>query len=291
MPRLTRNSDPLKLSSFLMDTSLSRGVKLHQPAKATSMIMDSSGAVSGVKILDLNTKKESTISCTNLVVSTGPWTPQTFSELFPSGRASIPMSPLAGYSLVFRSPRYTSTKQGGRSHAVFTTHPASCGFCPEIFSRHEGEIYIAGLNSWDIPLPARAEDTSKLVDKKELERLKAVTVHLMGRLPEGCNESTDDIANTDDLEVVREGLCFRPVTKHGVPIVSRVAPNLLGNNLRNGPGAENSRGGVFVATGHGPWGISLSLGTGKVVAEMIRGVRTSADVSGLGIGGLPRASL
>jgi glycine/D-amino acid oxidase-like deaminating enzyme len=27
-------------------------------------------------------------------------------------------------------------------------------------------------------------------------------------------------------------------------------------------------GGVFIAAGHGPWGISLSLGTGKVMSEI-----------------------
>jgi glycine/D-amino acid oxidase-like deaminating enzyme len=276
-----------------MDSSLSRGAKLHQPAKAASVITDATtGAITGVKILNINTGKEYTIPCTNLLICTGAWAPHTFNDLFPSTRAPISVSPLAGYSLVFRSPRYTQAHEretyGGRSHAVFTTHPVSCGFSPEIFSRHGGDIYIAGLNSWDIPLPARAEDTSRLMDKAEMDKLKAVAVRLMGRLPGGTDESTDDIVNTDDLEVVREGLCFRPVTKQGTPIVSKVAPNLLGNKAKAG---SSGKGGVFVATGHGPWGISLALGTGKVVAEMIQGGRTSADVSGLGIEVPAKASL
>lgn len=279
-----------------MDISISRGAKLHQPAKATAVVSDpATGTVTNVKVLNLDTREESIIPCTSLVVCTGPWTPHTFNDLFPSTRASIPTSPLAGYSLVFRSPRHTLAHEretyGGRSHAVFATHPVSCGFSPEIFSRHGGFIYIAGLNNRGIPLPERAEDAIKLIDKAELSKLKSVAVRLMGRLPGGTDESADDIVNIDDLEVVREGLCFRPVSKHGAPIVSKVARNLLGNKVRTGSEETSASGGVFVATGHGPWGISLSLGTGKVVAEMIQGVRTSADVSGLGIEGLPKAPL
>lgn len=270
-----------------MDTSLSRGVKLHQPAKATSLITDSkTGSITGVKVLDLKTSAESIISCTNLVICTGPWTSHVFKDLFPASRVSIPVSPLAGYSLVVRSPRYTLEHEretyGGRSHAVFTDHPLSCGFSPEVFSRRGGEIYIAGLNSPQMPLPSLAEDTSKLMDRAEIDRLRAVAVRLMGGLADGCEESTNETANTDDLEILREGLCFRPVSRHGVPIISRIPNNLLGNKTRSSSSERSTEGGVFVATGHGPWGIALSLGTGKVVAEMIQGLKTSADISDLG---------
>jgi len=40
---------------------------------------------------------------------------------------------------------------------------------------------------------------------------------------------------------------------------------------------------VFLAAGHGPWGISNSLGTGKVMSEMIEGQETSVDIRGLGL--------
>lgn len=271
-------SDPLRLSKYLINTAVSRGVKLHHPARAVSVVTDQ-GTITGVKIVDFNTQKETTIPCTNLIVSAGPWTPQVFQEIFPSSEVSLPIGPLAGYSLVLRSPRYTLEHErvthGGKSHAIFTTHPDSCGFCPEIFSREGGEIYIAGLNSWDIPLPSHAEGSRDVFDPNEIARLKDVSVRLMGKLADGSAESTDDVPNVDDLEIVREGLCFRPVTSRGTPLVSKVEEHSLGG--------VRARGGVYVAAGHGPWGISLSLGTGKVVAEMVQGVRTSADISGLAV--------
>jgi glycine/D-amino acid oxidase-like deaminating enzyme len=283
--------DPLRLARFLLESSLSRGVKLHNPAKATSVIADQvSGVITGVKIINLDTQTEYTLPCTNIIICAGPWTPQVYHELFPSSRLSIPITPLAGYSLVVRSPRHTLQDErvtyASRSHAVFTTHPDSCGFCPEIFSRQGGEIYIAGLNDMHIPLPAQAEDSCKLMDQNEMERLKKAAVHLMGALAEGNVELPDGIANKNDLEILREGLCFRPVSAHGVPFVTRVDDHLLGGlktGSRNRCKDGRTRGGVFVASGHGPWGISLSLGTGKVIAQMVEGVEPDVDVSGLAI--------
>jgi glycine/D-amino acid oxidase-like deaminating enzyme len=78
-----------------------------------------------------------------------------------------------------------------------------------------------------------------------------------------------------EIEVLRKGLCFRPVTPSGEPILCKVEEKKLGR--------VQSRDGVFVAAGHGPWGISLSLGTGLVMSEMIRGVKTSCKIGKLGM--------
>ncbi|KAF7596468.1 hypothetical protein BBP40_001340 [Aspergillus hancockii] len=276
----TAQVDPLRLCKFLMETAISRGVKLHQPARATSLTTGEDGTITGVKIVDTTSQSGSTIPCTHLVICAGAWTPQVYEELFPSSRVSIPISPLAGYSLVLRSPRHTLEHEqrtyGGRSHAIFTSDPFSCGFSPEVFSRHGGEIYIAGLNDPGMPLPAYAEKSRSLIDRGELEKYKTVVVQLMGRL---TGEGTGfEVHNTDDLEVLRDGLCFRPVAERGTPILCRVEDEVLGGGLKPGKG-----GGVFVASGHGPWGISLSLGTGRVVADMVEGVFPRADVSGLGL--------
>ncbi|CAG8893476.1 unnamed protein product [Penicillium egyptiacum] len=273
--------DPLRLSQFLIDGAVSRGVKLHNPAQAAAVVEDVNGTITAVRIKSLDSKNETIIPCTNLVLSVGPWTPQVLRDLFPSSQVSLDITPLAGYSLVFRSPRHTMEHEKnvyrGTSHAVFTTHPPSCGFSPEIFLREGGEIYIAGLNDPGMKLPHRAEDTSQLFDPSEMQKLKDVAVRLMGYLPKGIKEATEETANTDDLEIIREGLCFRPAGNTGVPTIGRVGDNSLGGVK------PNPRGGVFIVAGHGPWGISLSLGTGKVVSEMIKKQKLSVDVSGLAV--------
>lgn len=142
----------------------------------------------------------------------------------------------------------------------------SSGFSPEIFSRIGEEIYIAGLNDPNLPLPEVATDAT--VDPASVQELNTIAQRLLG----------SDV-EPSDLQIVREGLCFRPVTRRGVPILAKIQDRELG-----GIGTKTgSNGGVFVCAGHGPWGISHSLGTGKVMAEMLEGEKLSADVGALGL--------
>lgn len=190
---------------------------------------------------------EHKIPCTRLLITAGAWTSSVFEQLFPSASIKIGVSQLAGHSLVVKSPRFTQEHQTNGCDAVFTT--MRNGFSPEIFSRIGGEIYVAGLNDPGLPLPERATDAK--IDPKSIEEMKQVAQNLLGQ----------DGTDVSDLEVVREGVCFRPVTQRGVPILCRIADEDLGGNIETRPGED---GGVFIAAGHGPWGISLSLGTGKV---------------------------
>lgn len=283
--------DPLRLCRFLHAKCVERGVYVHLAAHAVSLVTGASASnlVTGIQIEDLNKISSSTIPCTSIVFAAGAWTQRAFSSLFPASTLDIHVSSLSGYSLLLRSPRHTMTheqeKYEGKSHAVFTTHPRACGFSPEIFSRAGAEIYIAGLNSSDIPLPEFATDTRNLIEKEKTALVRWTAVALMGGYnpnpSTGSDTSTEPSVlndNIDDLEIVREGLCFRPWTASGLPIVSRVPSSMLDTSNR----MKEVGDGVFVATGHGPWGITLSLGTGKVVAEMISGLHLSANISGLG---------
>lgn len=188
-----------------------------------------------------------------------------YATLFPHSRVEIPVSHLAGYSLVVKSPRWTKEHEAQGCHAVFTT--SSDGFSPEIFSRVGEEIYIAGLNDERMPLPDLATEVRS--KPESVAALKRVAEKLLGK----------DGSDVPDLEVVREGVCFRPVTESGNPILARVPDEDLGG-VETKEGVE---GGVYIAAGHGPWGISMALGTGKVMQEMMEGEDMSADVSRLGL--------
>jgi len=251
--------DPKRLCEFLLKASLERGVRLHHPAAPVGITKDAEGRLSGVTIATKG--DESTVPCTALLVSAGAWTPAVFRTLFPASRLRVPISPLAGHSLTLRSPRWAAESDDD-CHAVFSS--LTSGLSPEVFSRVGGEIYVAGLNSSAIPLPETASDA--VVDQSCIETLRRVGEQMLGVK-----------GQENDLEVVREGLCFRPVTPKGTPILSGVMHRDLG--LTGG----EAEGGVFVAAGHGPWGISLSLGTGLVMAEMMTGRKTSANVKGLAL--------
>ena len=254
---LTIDRDPLKLCKFLLDKCQAAGVHLHHPATALSVGIDVRGELSTVRIGHTDSSTESEIPATRLLLSAGAWTPSVFAFLFKDAPVNIPISSHAGHSLAVRNPSHVED----RCHAVYCSMDA---LSPELYSRPSGVIYLAGVNSGAIPLPSHATGAQPV--ETSVDELKGIASRL--------------IASDGELEVVRTGLCFRPVTRRGTPFIARLEDGQLGDGVSTRPGAE---GGVFLAAGHGPWGISLSLGTGRVVAEMMQGRELSADVSLLGL--------
>ncbi|UNI13676.1 hypothetical protein JDV02_000397 [Purpureocillium takamizusanense] len=243
-----------------------------QPA-VLSMATDVRDELASVTIGYASSSTETETPATRLLLCAGAWTRRILSSLFPLIRSSRPppvhIKPLAGHSLVVRTPRF---RLGDESHFRCFARSATRGLALELFARANGVIYVSGVNSSSTPSALLPTDAQP--DGASLAKLKDLARRLIA-LPPGEKEEEEQ---EQELEVVREGLCFRPVTDRGVPYVRRLKDEQLGVKTRGG-----GEGGVFVAAGHGPWGISLSLRTGKVMAELMAGRETSADVSGLGI--------
>ncbi|TDZ35938.1 putative oxidoreductase [Colletotrichum spinosum] len=257
----TAQVDPLRLCRFLLAACREAGVHLHHPATVLSVDTDLRGDLARARIGDTTSSTETDVPCTRVVIAAGAWSPRVFTQLFPETSLELPISSLAGHSLVVKPPGEDPTKAG--CHAVFSTDGG--GYSPELFSRMGGNVYLAGVNSPGLELPELPGQTP--VSDAAIRQLKQTAENII-HVEEG------------NLEVVRQGLCFRPVTTSGEPILTRIPNNRLGSDMSTRSGAE---GGVFVASGHGPWGISLSLGTGKVMAELMQGRRLSADISGLAL--------
>lgn len=268
--------NPHQLCEFLLEECIAMGVRLHHPARATKLVHADPGnpasqAIIRVDVLattstgrEFHTGKLD-LPCDSLVLAAGCWTPSVFRTLFPRAPRVPTVQGLAGYSVTARSRAWKglhAAPAAAPCHAVFTSDPS--GFSPELYSRAGGELWVGGVNSAALPLPARAMDARP--DRASIERIVAVARALCG----------------DDVEVLQGGLCFRPNTPSGKPIVARVAEADLGEGVRpracSGRGGGGGGGGVYLAVGHGPWGISLCLGTGLVLSEMILGRPTSADV-------------
>lgn len=274
--------EPKRLCRWLLRKCQEQGVRVHTKCTVTAITKGVDGKVSGLKVRkDLEIYEK---NCQNIVIAAGAWTPQVFSRIFHDSKLRIPISPLAGYSIVVRSPRYTKPimdpakdaqeSSGGICHAVFCAPSQSWTFAPEAFSRigtdEKSEIWVGGLNDAAMKLPDTADGVKPLRDREKAEELRSAAILMTGLSNEGDN------LNVDDLKIMRESLCFRPVSDTGTPIVSRIPDDALGHDVQMPDG-----GGVYVAAGHGPWGISLSLGTGRVMAEMLTGQKLSADISGL----------
>ncbi|PCH40849.1 FAD dependent oxidoreductase [Wolfiporia cocos MD-104 SS10] len=272
--KTTGQLNPHQLCEFLLEECIDMGVRLHHPARASRLSRADANDPNSQTMIALNLLATTStgreirtgtldIPCDSLIIAAGCWTPEVFRTLFPNAARTPAIQNLAGYSVTLRSkhwaPRPPAHTQAPRPcHAIFTSDPS--GYSPELYSRAGGDLWLGGVNSAALPLPARAMDAR--ADPAAVARMLAVGRELCG----------------DDVEVLESGLCFRPVAPSGKPTVARVEPRELGAGIA--PPAV-AGGGVYLAVGHGPWGISLCLGTGLVVSEMILQRPTSTDVSGL----------
>lgn len=258
--------EPKQLCEWLLGQCEDRGVQVFLSTSTLGFARDDSGDISGLHIERQSspTPERNVLACKDVVIAAGCWSPRVFKTLV--GRKMTPsIKPLAGYSMVVRSPRYSrsilqTTEAGATSemsHAIFYPPGPNWSYSPEAMARmtRDGapEIYVAGLNNETLALPELAGQTKDLIDISKLDDLKKTAVALVG------NQSGDS-EQEDDLQLMRGGLCFRPVSESGMPIISRVEDISI-----------KDAGGLYVASGHGPWGISLSLGTGFVVSEVLRG--------------------
>lgn len=263
----TAQIEPAPFCQFLLDTCRARGVRLHQRARVTAVRRDATGRLSSVTVEEHGGER-TVLPCARLVITAGAWTPRVLGELFPDEFAAdekqLPVSNYAGHSLVVRTKDVPPTEAADNCFALFAAG-GSLQYCPEIFGRANGTLYLAGLNSSTLPLPERASDATP--DSLLLEDLKATCRNVLG---------------SDDYEVVRAGLCHRPATPWGAPLVLRLLNEQLSATSKE-QSLTSGLGGVFVAAGHGPWGISMGPGTGMVLAELLQGRPLSADLSQLGL--------
>ncbi|KAK6347801.1 hypothetical protein TWF718_005626 [Orbilia javanica] len=285
----TAQLDPLGLCEFLLEEVRRRGVNVRHPVTPVKVVQSADGQLEGLAISTgdgTTEEEEKVLPCSHILIAAGSWSGRLFQKLFPTSEYQLPISSLAGHSIIVRSPAHRPQDTESRDlHAVFSSIDG-LDWHPEAFSRVNGDIYLAGINSAAIPLPELATDVRE--NDVDIQKLISAARDLIvqfgvggGNGDEEGDDDDDDARNglTNEANVIRRGLCHRPVTPAGKPILSRVPDALLGGlNTQAGGG-----GGVFVATGHGPWGISMSLGTGKVMSEMILGEETTVDVSQLGL--------
>ena len=259
----------MRFCNFLLDQCRSRrAIQIHNPASITTLTRPTSDLDSPTVLIEYqNTPKKVTVECDNLIVTSGPWTSSVLKSLLPDEPpTSFPaINSLSGASIVVRSKRW-QPPQTDTSHvnALFLSKPTE-GFATEVFSRVGGEIYIAGLNDASIAPPSPS--TCSLPTPDSVDRLTNVAKFLC----DSHSARTRGIGT--DLELVSRGLCFRPTTPKGTPVIGQIP-------LKSG-GSYGKRFRLWVGSGHGPWGICMSAGTGMVLSQMVLGRKTSVDVGGL----------
>ncbi|KAI5478265.1 FAD dependent oxidoreductase [Pseudohyphozyma bogoriensis] len=277
--------DPAEFCQVLHAKCTSLGLKTYYQHDPVAVSPSSASTAS--RTLTLNplstSSKPIDIPFTKLLITTGPWTSALLARL---SLPQLPISNLPGHSLLIRPALSASGKElpseavfAGISGSAVGVHASTSGAArsltpeelsegytrsPEMFPRASGVVYVAGENS--IPtttnalagqggqhkLPPRAEDVKTLLDPGLVKRLTVSA---------GVVSPNLDVKTGAVVEVAQ--FCYRPITPDGEPVIDEIEKD------------------VYVATGHGPWGITLAPATGKIMSEMMFGKSLSADISKL----------
>jgi glycine/D-amino acid oxidase-like deaminating enzyme len=154
----------------------------------------------------------------------------------PSLLPSIPISTSRAHSIVIE-PAVQLPPQ-----AIFFSYESEDRATaePELYSR-PSSVYICGPTDSQHALPDYAKDVVSL--DRQTAALETFAKGISKSLAEG--------------KIVARQACYLPFHDRGFPAIGWYSTPRQG------------RAGVFVAAGHGVWGISLGPGTGKVVAEMV----------------------
>ena len=214
------------------------------------------------------------ISCDNLVLAAGAWTPRLYKKLFPSSDADFCPKTNSGNWLVVKSPAKPLIHN--RCEIIFDDYVEHQ---LEFVGRNDGTIWISGLDN----RVKRLGDVkgSEVPDEDAFSMLSGYARRFL---------LASEMEEGDDPDVLATGRTYRPTIDRELPIIAHVDPrklcpvNQTDGNCPVGD-LDGPPGGVFVCSGHGRYGITLAMGSGRLMSQMIMGDATDFDVSKLGLPG------
>ncbi|KAJ1036143.1 hypothetical protein NDA18_000009 [Ustilago nuda] len=253
----TAQVHPGQLTQHLVDESRKAGVEVLFNSLASSLRFLNDRNVNGIQVKDTKSGETKMLDVDDLVIAAGPWTGSLITQLFPRSllpahlKSASSIDGSRAHSIVIESPRGKPLS----ADCLFTDMAYGPGGCkagaPELYCRPDGTAYVCG-GSDDVPLPDTADQVS--FDEEKVAALIEQSKVL--------SPSSLDVEGGATLRAKQA--CYLPIS------------NRTGNPIIGG------KEGVYVAAGHSCWGITNSLGTGKVLSELILDAKVqSANIRGL----------
>ncbi|KAL9940595.1 hypothetical protein V8E36_000083 [Tilletia maclaganii] len=254
----TAQVTPGRFSEFLADFAKTKlDINFHMGTAVRSVAIDEHDRITGIGVTSLGQETKH-IGCTDLIVCTGPWTGTFIRETIPATsplrqlefvRSALAVNGLRAHSVIIEGLRKT------RNEALFTdisytdSRGAQKAGSPELYTRANGTVYVCGATDGE-PLPRTVDDVvpSDRLNNRLIEQTRIISPEIFG----------------PTARIVARQACFMPISNRTeVPIINYSAAHGFG-----------------VAAGHSCWGITLSMGTGKVMSELVfDGEAVSADIS------------
>lgn len=253
--------NPMEVGKWITSECLRLGVEIRTNNRVISAALSSSGRVQSV---DLNTAgTTSTLHCTSLVLAAGPWTPDLYHQLFPASTVDLKGVSVGGDWILFRNP-YRIIEMSN----AFVALDGIVEEKLEVVGRQDGTIWLIGRKDGKATLSApgtNASPNETMIDE------------LLGRARAYLREPArkDSVTHKDcaPFPILSTGRGIRPGRTSLLPIISQVpGPMISTDNVRS------EASGVFINWGHGSYGLTLGMGSGKVMSQLICGQEPDVDL-------------
>src|SRR2546423_10233444 len=214
--------------------------------------------------------------CDNLVFAAGTRTPQLVRELFPDFSRDFHETVNSGNWIIVKS---TATVRDQMRAEVILDEVVD--YQLEFVGRKDLAtshfvIWVCGLNDEETRPDGVTGEAEP--DEDAIKRLREYAAQFL---------RNGQYALRDDPEVLEKGRTYRPTIDRELPIVTSVScADLRGPRISKAKShhveRDCAKSGIWVCTGHGRYGITLGLGSGKLLSQMIVGEQPDLDVAALG---------
>ncbi|KAI1378989.1 nucleotide-binding domain-containing protein [Hypoxylon crocopeplum] len=253
--------NPLGLGMWLEKACNSLGVEIRTSTTATEARISNDGVIQDVKCVVPHDDQELRIPCDKLVLAAGPWTPQQLRTIFPDSTLDLRSATLAGDWLLLGNNIPLNQKSIA---SVFLNNVVKEKL--EFSGRNDGTIWVCGRTNSTAILPPLGEEA--LPD----DQLVADLLGYSRQFIRGFDDTGD---HDGTLPIMAKGRSFRPMRQSGLPLISAIPPKQISPSVVS----STEKSGVFLCYGHGSYGISLGMGSGKLMAQLIMGHDPDIDIS------------
>ncbi|KAI1115079.1 hypothetical protein F5Y14DRAFT_440819 [Nemania sp. NC0429] len=261
----TATVNPIGLGRWLSERCRSMGVEIEVGTEVVDVRLSANNCVQAVTCVK-DDETAITIHCTELLLACGAWTPDVFGKLFPSSSLKLQWTTDAGDWASWKNPCPTT-----ESSTAYVSFANLVGDKLEFAGRNDGTIWACGRRNLtaDLPAPGHRQDPD--------ERMIS---DLVSYAQKWVNLNCDCLGSHDhDIQLVAQGRAFRPATKSGLPIFDEFPSVALTERSSSISRVKGSPSGVFICWGHGSYGLTLGMGSGRVMSQLMLGEEPDIDIS------------
>lgn len=206
------------------------------------------------------------IDCKQLLLACGPWTPSIYETLFPTSRLRLQWTTDAGDWILCKNPCPST-----QNTTAFVSFANLVGEKLEFAARNDGTIWGCGRRNHNAPLPFPCH-----TEEPDEALIAELSAHARRWLDWSCRCREE---HAGLVHVVKKGRAFRPATKSALPLMTEVESLRLTSNSKTVSDTETCSSDLFVCWGHGSYGLTLGMGSGRLMSQLMSGEEPDIDLS------------